>query len=158
MRYINFLLAAVFTCATFFSLEVIWGESGILQYRERGEIVRKLQENTMELQQKNQALLADLRMLREDPDYLLRFASQAGYFRSDQGLIKTEKDYSSSHAWEVGRIQYIPPAANGGRTIRAGIAAMIGMAVYLIGAMSSGEPRRRALRLEVSNQAMHRAV
>ncbi|AFG37498.1 septum formation initiator family protein [Spirochaeta africana] len=158
MRYLNFLLAAAAVCAAFFCFEVVWGESGVLAYNERRQVLEKLQNNIAELQQYNQALLADLHLLREDESFLLRYAAQAGYFREDQGLVKTEGNYAISHNWEIGRIQYIPPARSGGRPVRAGAAFIVGVGVYLMSAGFRREPQRRQLRLEIGGQSIHRAV
>jgi cell division protein FtsB len=136
MRFQNFYLALVCAAVSFFLLEVIFGGSGLISYNERTAVVQELEDNILELQQHNESLQAECDFLRDQPEYVLAYASRAGYTREDQGIIKTTADYSSTVFWEVGSIHYIPSVPASKSSLLGALACVIGILVYLFASLS----------------------
>ncbi len=132
MRFSSLSLSLICLAGSFLLLDLFIGDSGILNYYQRSTEVDKLQSNVDELIGISEDLQSERGLLIENPNFLLRYASQVGFFKKNHRLIITAYDYSNDYVREAGRIRFIPSYRGGMRPIIAGISLTIALIVFAL--------------------------
>lgn len=79
------LLLAVINFALFFKM--IWGPTGIMEYRSLKNQQAELQEKISKLDAENMALSRDIRLMQSDPLYVEKLVRQKLHYVRDNELI-----------------------------------------------------------------------
>lgn len=158
MKLNNIIVALLCTIASFFLIELVYGESGLTAFHKRSEVVEALQNNVNQLRHKNQTLQSELAALQNNTEYVLSLSVKSGYFKENQGLIITDGNYSSSFIWEIGHIKYVPSFAPVKRAIRIGAAVTLGLIMYIFVSIPKESKQQRSFKLLHHRHPAHRAV
>lgn len=67
--------------------KMIWGPTGILEYRELKQQYRALQENIANLDAENMALSRDIRLLQSDKQYMEKMIRQRLHYMRDNETV-----------------------------------------------------------------------
>ncbi len=83
------LMFGIITAAVFVILSFFWGEFGFFRMWILSERIEMLEREIASLQVKQQDLLWEMDKMKNDPDYIKRYAVEKyGYARPDQSVIQ----------------------------------------------------------------------
>ena len=123
-------VSAMIAYAIYLALSLIGGPTGLLEYAQLQEYQAALQRHGVELEYRQQLLLAEVRELQQSDQRLLSEARRAGYYQPHEYVIRINGLEEAPYLLTPGERFAPPPPTSGRRAIIRVIALCAGLIIY----------------------------